>query len=230
YRREAGRAAAPFVDARGFSPSASFASSARELVTYARFHLGGMPGVLSDYSLRDMHRPHWVHPDWQGGSGLGCRVACIAGHTVSGHTGGYKGFQTAFTVCREQKLGVIVLTNSLGSAPWSYVERIYQWLLPELARIQPERPAADPAWKCYTGTYSNDWGDSLVLVRGGQLQLVDVDELEAPPAVLTPTDAPHTFQLDEPGNPLELAHFEFDEHGKVVRLCYRGEYAVRQKD
>ena len=68
YRRDA----LPFWLMGGFEASANFASSVRDLVKYAAFHLGVRGGeVLSPYTLLDMHRVHWLEEGWQGGYGLG---------------------------------------------------------------------------------------------------------------------------------------------------------------
>lgn len=225
------RAPAPFVETGGFSASASFASSINDLVKYAGFHLSeGRSGEgLSSYSLHDMHRPHWLHDDWQSGYGLGSGILRLHDVTVAGHSGGYKGYLTAFTVCREHNIGVIVLTNSVSSDPFQYVRHIYKWLLPEVLKATAkDKPEADPAWRRYLGVYKNDWGESVVVIRHGQLQVIAMDTMDMPPTVLEATDKPHTFKLKQPGNPVESARFELDAEGKVWRLWYGNEYSLRQ--
>ncbi len=225
------RAAAPFVETKGFSASASFASSVNDLVKYARLHLGKEPFLLSDYSLRDMHRPHWVNEDWQGGYGLGSDISRVNGVTLSGHTGGYKGYLTAFSLCREHSVGVIVLSNSINSDPFGYVEHIYKWVLPEVLKATgKDKPEPDVAWQRYTGTYKGDWGKVMVVIRNKQLEMISLDDMDMPSAVLEPTGEAHTFKCYERGNPVETVRFELGDDGSVVRLWNRSEYLRREDD
>ena len=176
----------------------NFQAGMKDLVKYARLHLGKEPFLLSDYSLRDMHRPHWVNEDWGGGYGLGSAISRVGGVTLSGHMGGYKGYLMAFSLCREHSVGVIVLSNSISSDPFGYVEQIYKWVLPEVQKAtRKDKPEPDAAWQRYTGTYKGDWGEVMVVVRNKQLEMISVDDMDMPLAVLEPTDEAHTFRSDE---------------------------------
>lgn len=220
--------AVPFIETKGFSPSASVASSINDLVTYARFHLSkGQTPILSAHSLREMHRVHWVLDGWSGGYGLGTRIWRIGNWNVSGHTGGYKGFETMFSVCRQYDFGVIVLVNSLQSNRFQIAERAYQLVLPELIKITAKSQVADPVWQDYVGTYKNDWGDAEVVIRNGQLQILSLDFLDDTPARLEPTDEADVFTIHVPGNPGETTRFVRDDSGKVVRLNNRNEYMIK---
>ena len=109
----------PFFLMNGFEASANFASTVNDLVKYAAFHISADDNpVLSSHSLRDMHRVHWLYEDWQGGYGLGTMHYKINDWQTSGHGGGYPGYLTYFSVCREQNVGLILLTNALGSGPY----------------------------------------------------------------------------------------------------------------
>lgn len=222
------RKAAPFVATNGFSASASMASSVNDLVKYARFHLNTKDStILSKHSLREMHQVHWLEKNWKSGYGLGIGVTRIGDWQVSGHSGGYKGYLTQFLMCREHNFGVIVLTNSLDSNPFQYVERAYKLVLPEVLKVTAPKPAEPKAeWQKVLGTYAGEWEETEVVIRGGQLQIVSVRFLDWPPSVMEPTDDPYTFILQDPGNPGETARFEFDGDGKVSRLWLRNEYLV----
>ena len=107
------RTTMPFFLMNSFEASANFASSLNDLVKYAKLHLSkGKTPVLSGHTLRDMHRIHWLYDKWDGGYGLGTMLYKIKDWTISGHGGSYPGYLTAFTLCREHNLGVIVLTNA----------------------------------------------------------------------------------------------------------------------
>lgn len=225
------RKAVPFVETKGFSPSASMASSVSDLAKYARFHLSTQDnGVLSSHTLREMHQIQWLYKDWAGGYGLGTAVQRIGDWTVSGHSGGYKGYVTQFVMCREHNTGVIVLSNSLDGDPYQLVERAYKLVLPEILKITKPAPAEPkPEWQEFVGSYLADWGEVVVLVRDGQLQMVNLRNLNVPPGILEPTEHPNEFILKEPGNPWETARFELDAAGKVIRLWGRNEYLLPKR-
>lgn len=228
YKEDYTRRAVEFIETKGFSPSASVASSIHDLVKYARFHLSkGQTPILSGYSLREMHRVHWVNDDWQGGYGLGTRTWRIGDWNVSGHTGGYKGFLTMFSVCREHDFSVIALTNSVDSTPYVFVEQAYKLVLPEIIKITSKTQIADPVWSDYVGTYLNDWGNTEVVIRNGELQMLSLDAINDTPIVLVPTEVADTFIIKVSGNPGETVKFVRDESGVVVRYNSRNEYAMK---
>lgn len=224
------RKAMPFFLMNGFEASANFASSINDLVKYAAFHLTEEENaVLSPHSLRDMHRIHWLEPTWSSGYGLGSMQYKLEDWSISGHGGGYPGYLTGFTLCREQSTALIVLTNALGSAPTEYINQGYKLVLPEIIKAT-ERPApeADPAWQIYLGEYVHEWGYEKVILRGGQLQIVSLDAMEYPPVILEPTEAEHVFTIQEQGGSNETLRFELDGAGAVLRMWLRNEYAFKK--
>ncbi len=223
------REALPFWLMQGFEASANFAASVRDLVKYAAFHLGlSGAAVLSPYSLLDMHRVHWLNDGWDGGYGLGLGLYRIKDWTISGHGGGYPGYLTAFSVCREHKAGVIVLTNALGSDPHEYVSQAYKLVLPEVIKATAEdKPKAAPEWDKFIGVYESDWDRQQVVSRDGQLQIISLDYIDAPPTILEPTAEAHVFTLKQAGQSNETLRFELDAAGAVVRLWERNEYSLR---
>ncbi len=225
YRRDA----FGFWLMNGFEASANFASSVNDLVKYAGFHLGLAEGaVLSPYALLDMHRVHWLDEGWKGGYGLGLGLHRIQDWVISGHGGGYPGYLTAFSVCREHKTGVIVLTNALGSDPHVYVEQAYKLALPEIIKAMAEdKPEAQEDWARYVGVYESEWGRQKVVVRDGQLQIVSLDWIDEKPTILEPTDKAGVFTLKQSGQSNETLRFELDDDGEVLRMWERSEYSTR---
>ncbi len=218
----------PFFVMNSFEASANIASSVNDLVKYARFHtLKSKPSILSVHSLRDMHRIHWVNPRWDGGYGLGIDVFKVKDWVISGHSGGYNGYLTWFTVCQKHNTGVIVLTNALGSNPHQYLEQAYKLVLPEIIKISEKaKSTADADWSKYTGEYVSDWSTVKVVVRDNQLQMVSLDFIDMPPTVLKPTGEKGIFTLEEEGQSNETARFETDADGKVVKMWVRNEYSL----
>ena len=225
------REAFPFWKMNAFEASANFASSVNDLVKYAAYHLG-LTGttVLSPYSLFDMHRVHWLEDGWNGGYGLGMGLQKIKDWVISGHGGGYPGYLTAFTICREHKAGVIALTNSLGSNPHQIAEQAYKLVLPEIIKASTEPKAeANPVWEKYVGDYASEWATQKVVIRDGQLQLLYLDDLDSKPTLLESSDDETVFVLRQAGQSNETLRFELDAKGDVVRLWERNEYSARIK-
>ena len=221
----------PFFLMEGFEASANFASSINDLVKYAAFHLcEGENPVLSPHSLRDMHRIHWLEPSWSTGYGLGSMQYKLGDWSISGHGGGYPGYLTGFTLCREHKTAVIILTNALGSAPTEYINQGYKLVLPEIIKAtEAPAPEAKPEWQLYLGEYFHEWGYDKVLLRNGRLQIVSLDAMEYPPVTLEPTEAEHVFTIQEQGGSNETLRFELDEAGEVLRMWLRNEYAYKRR-
>ena len=230
-RADGRRDALPFWLMKGFEASANFASSVNDLVKYAAFHLvSHESAVLSCYSLLDMHRIHFMGDGWEGGYGLGVGLYRMNDRVISGHGGGYPGYLTLFSLCRELKAGLIVLTNALGSDPHEVVSQAFKLLLPELAKLQEAAADAQPEWARYVGNYESEWARQKVVIRAGQLQVISLDWLDEAPTVLEPTDSPHTFRLKQRGQSNETLRFELDEAGAVIRMWGRNEYSLRLRD
>ena len=219
----------PFFLMNGFEASANFASTLNDLAKYAAFHLSeDENAVLSPHSLRDMHRIHWLEPSWSEGYGLGSMQYKLGDWSISGHAGGYPGYLTGFTLCREQSTAVIVLTNALGSAPPEFINQGYKLVLPEIIKAtEAAAPVPNPDWKIYLGEYHHDWGYEKVILRAGQLQIVSLEAMAYPPVILKPTDAEHVFTIEEQGGSNETVRFELDESGAVLRMWLRNEYAFK---
>lgn len=228
-RKNGKRNAFPFWKMNAFEASANFASSVKDLVKYAAFHLGLRgDAVLSPYTLFDMHRVHWLEESWKGGYGLGMGLQKIEDWVISGHGGGYPGYLTAFTICREHKAGVIALSNALGSNPHQIAEQAYKLVLPELIKATAEaKPEANPVWQKFVGDYASEWALQKVVIREGQLQLLYLDDLNGKPTLLEPTDDETVFVLRQAGQSNETLRFELDAGGEVIRLWERNEYSAR---
>src|SRR5258705_8407946 len=67
----------PFNDLRGLTAAGNMTTSVTDLARFAMLQLrGGVAGgaqILSGRTLAEMHRVHWLEPEWQAGRGLGLR-------------------------------------------------------------------------------------------------------------------------------------------------------------
>jgi D-alanyl-D-alanine carboxypeptidase len=231
----------PFTDARGIDAAAGIASTVGDLARFAALQFRDGPAggsqILTGSTLREMHRVHWLDPDWKRGSGIGFRVIHREEGDLVGHGGWVAGYQTAFQTCPSRKIAVIALTNADDGQPYpgtsnSVVDRAFQWVAPAITRAAAPPaaiPEPDPAWQRYVGLYRRPWGDTQVLVINGRLVLIVPTEPD--PMVTMATLVPvreHAFRI-EGGDPSgchgELAVFELDAGGRVERLKVGENYA-----
>ena len=74
-RRLLGSTKAPFNDLRGLTAAGNMTTSVVDLARFAMLQLRGGPAggaqILSGRTLAEMHRVHWLEPEWQAGWGLG---------------------------------------------------------------------------------------------------------------------------------------------------------------
>lgn len=231
------RSVAPFNDLRGLTAAGNMTTSVADLARFAMLQLrGGAAGsaqILSGRTLAEMHRIHWLEPDWAAGWGLGFRVLRLGGQTYVGHGGAVRGFRSELRVCPATRVAVITFLNADDTeGAWPYVDRAFEWVGAAIAAAtRPAPPTADPAWQRYVGRYRNAWGDVQILVRGGRLTAIGPttpDPLLAP-ATLEPVSE-HTFRIetkDGYGSAGELAVFEVDATGRVTRARFGQNYTER---
>jgi CubicO group peptidase (beta-lactamase class C family) len=227
-----------FVDLGWLTPAGSLASSVDDLSKFValqfRNRLAGGAQVLRGSTLREMRRPLWLRADWQSGQGLGFGVRRVDGVVRVGHEGFLPGQASIVTFAPASKLGVIVLTNVAGLAPARVADQVFATLNPLVTR-ETERartPAmSSPAWQIYVGTYTGPkWFDDLqIMILDGQLMMVSPgsDTPWADRVVLRPVGA-DTFRMQGGWAAGELAKFELDTSGHVVRLLAGNLYWTRK--
>lgn len=219
----------PFMDTKGITPAAGLSSNVEDLARFASLQFRDGPAggkqLLKSSTLREMHRVHWLGPDWKMGWGLGFSVWKRGSQTLFGHGGWLAGYRTILQMDGKEKVAVIVLTNADDGNPPLYAAKAWEWVAPALkhaAASSKELPQPDPAWQRYVGRYRNPWGDSHVLIYKGELVIIN-------PAVEDPLTSmmklipvvEHTFRIE--GKVLyqylgELVIFELGPDGKVVRM------------
>ena len=231
----ASRVLSPLVDAKGITPAANMATNVEDLARFVMLQFRGGPAggqqVLSGATLLEMHRAFWMEPDWHSGQGLGFRVTRQDGKTYIGHGGSVPGFRTHVQLSVEDKVGVIVLTNSGDGNPTMYVEKAFQWVAPAILKaVAGREEAAQPesGWETYLGRYRSRSADLQVLVLDGELVGIDPSQPDPIPDLirLRPVSE-HAFRM-ESGNGSasigELAVFEIDARGHVGGLKLGANY------
>jgi CubicO group peptidase (beta-lactamase class C family) len=160
------RDAVRFFMGRGVAPAMGFASTAEDLARFASWQFralsGGDPEVLKGATLREMHRVHFVDPDFETMWGLGFEVKRSEKATVVGHGGSCPGFRTHLMLQADEKLAVVVLTNASGVDAEGWAEHVREILAPALKAASKEPgkgKTPDPALRKFAGTYSGTpWG------------------------------------------------------------------------
>jgi CubicO group peptidase (beta-lactamase class C family) len=237
------RALRPFTDAKAITPAANLSSTVEDLARFVALQMRDGPAgntqILKGSTLREMQRVHWLMPDWKSGRGLGFHIIHRETGDLVGHGGWVAGYQTAVYFRPRDKIAVIALTNADDGRPYpglpgSVVDRAFQWVAPAIARAAspPKETKPRPEWQKYAGKYRNPWGDSEVLVYGGELVLINPtdEDPSGEMAVLVPVKE-HIFRIKggSPSGPHgELVVFEM-KNGKVVRVKIGENFAEPQE-
>ncbi|MBM3191222.1 MAG: serine hydrolase [Chlamydiae bacterium] len=112
----------PFRDLSNIGPAGSINSSAENMARWIQLQLsqGDFQGehLINTETLRDMHIVHMAIPSqaiertYGLGYGLGWLIGLHKGHYVIEHGGAIDGFMSNVLLLPEEKIGVVVLTNS----------------------------------------------------------------------------------------------------------------------
>jgi D-alanyl-D-alanine carboxypeptidase len=227
----------PFVDAKGMAAATGMSSNVNDLAKFisAQFRRGPRGGnnVLSAGSWREALRVRSVEENWQSGSGLGFDHVRVKDRTYVGHGGGYSGNTTMTRVQLDDKVGVIVLTNTNDSNPGDIANQLMATVGEAVAKAaRPNAaPAWDPAWARFAGKYRSryDLGVTQVVLMNRQLVLISAGARAAETrAVLEPL-GDGRFRLMAPtggGDIGEIVRFE-EKDGKITRMIMGDGYEER---
>jgi hypothetical protein len=143
----------------------------------AQFRRGPRGGaqIVSTGSLREMHRVRSVEENWTSGTGLGFDISRIRDRTYVGHGGGYPGNTTQTLIQLDDKMGVIVLTNTNDSNPSDIARQLIATVGQAAARASASKPATvtwDPTWARFAGLYRGRGGDSQVVLLNQKLVII----------------------------------------------------------
>ena len=173
------RAIIPFIDARGMASATGLTSNVEDMAKFvsAQFRRGRMGGrqLLSTGSLREMHRVRSVEENWQSGTGIGFAVSRFRDRTYVGHGGGYLGNTTQTMIQLDDKVAVIVLTNTNDSDPSAIARQLMStvgFAVAKTAAAKPVVVAWDPSWARFAGLYRGAWGDQQVVLMNEKLVLI----------------------------------------------------------
>ena len=169
----------PFVDARGMGAATGVTSTVEDLAKFisAQFRRGprGPGQIVSGGSWRELLRVRSVEENWTKGSGLGFDVKRVKDRTYIGHSGGYPGNTTQTLIQLDDKVGVIVLTNTNDSKPEDIANELMATVGKAVANAAPTKPATvawDPAWERFAGLYRGRLGDQQVVLLNQKLIII----------------------------------------------------------
>jgi CubicO group peptidase (beta-lactamase class C family) len=226
-------------DVEGIGPAAGMASSANDLATFARWQLRlraeDGDHVLKSATLREMQRVHWVDPDWKTTWGLGFSVVKRDDTTWARHGGGCPGYYTEFGVLPKEELGIVVLTNAIGSNHALYARKAAAVLAPAVkaaSKGAEDLSERNPEFERYVGVYDTVWGrEGVVRWKDGlaavwlSSRAIDPEEWIAP---LQHVEG-HVFRrvrTDDESLGEEWV-FEVNEDGQVISVTVHSNPALR---
>lgn len=169
----------PFVDARGMAAATGITSNVEDMARFvsANFRRGPRSGaqIVSSGSWRELHRVRSVDETWVTGTALGFDVQRFNNRTYVGHGGGYPGNTTFTSLQLDDKVGVIVLTNTNDSNSGEIARQLMATVgaaVAKAARDTPVTVAWDPAWARFAGLYRGVWGDQQIVLLNQKLVLI----------------------------------------------------------
>lgn len=181
--QDGGTTLLPFGFARATNAVGGLATTTRDLIAWARFHLDGDDSILSRELLRRMQQPTVEAPGWSQGDGAGIAwlLADVAGLRVVGHGGATLGQLSLFKMVPERHFALVSCTNC-GPVGADFNERIMEWAWEELLGApipEPEtvaRTADETA--AYCGRYETIASIMDITAHDGGLSLLVVDRPE----------------------------------------------------
>ena len=173
----------PFVDSRGMAAATGLTSNVEDMAKFisAQFRRGPRGGaqIVSSGSWREMLRVRSVDENWTSGTGLGFDVKRVKDRTYIGHGGGYPGNTTQTLIQLDDKIGVIVLTNTNDSNPGDIAQQLMATVgqaTAKAANAASAKPATiewDPAWEHFAGLYRGRNGDQQVVLLNKKLVIIN---------------------------------------------------------
>lgn len=227
-KRDGAREPMPFFKTNGIAPAAGFASTAEDLARFASWQLRliarGGEEIIKANTLREMHRIHWIEPDFETSYGLGFSVWRSEGKIFVGHGGSCPGFRTQILLRPEELLSTAFLANAQGVNSGQYAQRLYDFVAAAVKDAVKNPSAAkppDPALKKYAGAYETSFGGEMaVVVWEGELAMLSLPTMD-PLRTMTKLrrTGEHTFRRVRKDEELgELVVFEMAPDGLPSRM------------
>ena len=181
----------------GSGAYSSGADIARYVSALLRITSGEQESVLTPRALAEMFQPHFQPHPRVPGMGLGFELSRDRDHRVVRKGGTMSGFLSAFSLAPDQRVGVVVLTNTGGLDNRGIAEPLAGALLRQLlglpgTAVRTDIPPHPEIWHELCGWYAPDPGPVTnlftratlgagveVAVRGGHLTLTPLHPIPA---------------------------------------------------
>jgi len=154
-KRDGTRSMLPLFQAKGIAAAAGFSSTVEDLARFASWQFRllekGGEEILKASTLREMHRVHWVNPDWKTTRGLGFSVWEVDGRTMVGHGGSCPGYRSPLSIDPSKKQAFIVMINASGVSPSRYATGMRAILKKATDKTKEEKAEVD--LEAYAGHY-----------------------------------------------------------------------------
>ncbi len=229
------------------------ADVARYVAALQRMYAGGQDLVLKPETLASMFQPHFQLDPRLPGMGLAFELGEESGHKTIGKTGIVSGFHSAIVLAPQDRIGVVVLSNTGGldgrnaTAPLAIALLRRRLGLPDQA-IRTDIPARPETWSEICGWYSPDPGPltnlftralmgagAEVTARDGHLMLKPLHPI---PAIrrgmrLHPDDPndPLTFRVEMPeyGINLRVVFSHSPEQGRTITRLLTDAFSLQKR-
>lgn len=231
---------------RSGNPIGGLATTPRDQIAWARFHLENGRSILPAEAARLMREPSAHAPGWSQGDavGIGWLLSDVAGLHVVGHGGATAGQRSLFKTVPERGFALVSCTNCspVGSA---FNGRIMEWAwetvlaapIPEPETVARSAEEVEP----FCGRYENVANVVTIAPSGEGISLEDVDrpeilaELGIDPEPEPPI--PFLFQAGEgdrivcvtPPHRGSTGFFVRDSGGEVTALNAFGRHTPRTR-
>lgn len=215
----------------GWNPAGGLHTTVADISKFMALQFSDAPAgaapsqILGSSTLREMHMPVNVTPDFNSGYGIGFSISRLNDHKLVGHSGSVPGYRTSIELVPTLKLGVITFTNTTTD-PVTINRSLLEILMPAFEHQQATPEATQEqiaAWKPYIGRYDWPTMDTILdirVVKGYLTALVVGEELNTY-VKLAPVSA-HTFRMIGGHSTNETLRFEVDEAGQVTGLQFGG--------
>jgi CubicO group peptidase (beta-lactamase class C family) len=154
------------------SMTAPFAAGAlvSSVLDLVKWHLALEAGqFISPASYEAMYRPTKLADGKTQAYGFGWAVGEMAGHAKLSHGGGINGFSTMIARYPQDRLAVVVLTNTAGANPGRIEARIARLMLGIEEKPPADLPTDAEKLKPYAGKYAVDSLKVEITVEDGKL-------------------------------------------------------------
>lgn len=228
----------PFVDAQAMASATGLSSDVDDLAKFMsawfrRVPTSGDANILAAGSWRELLRVRSVDENWQTGSGLGFDHRRFKDRTYVGHGGGYPGNTTQTLAQLDDKIGVVVLTNTNDSDPSDIAQQLITTVGEAIAKVTKSHKITvwEDGWARFAGLYRYPYDDSVdqVVLLDKQLVLLPTGATAAETKMVLEPLGDGRFRLMAPTGGAEVGEVvRFDETpGRAVRLYLGDTWAER---